>query len=107
MLPKRVAAEHARIQLHIVLAGIPESGARQGQKDIQTLLISHGVAADADTAARMAATKTLQQMRAPRVERNLEALSFLGWGTVGVSADTVLQAGPKLVPRTAYCRAHG
>ena len=94
-----------------VLAGTPEPKTQRGrwqeQEDIAALLISHGVAPDADTAARMAATKTLESMSARTVERNLEALSFFGWGTVGVSAETVYRAGPLLVARTAYCRAHG
>ena len=100
-----------RIKLCLAVAGIPEPTTQrerwQEQEDVAALLVSHGVAPDADTAARTAATKTLQRMSARTVDRNLQALSFLGWGTVGVSADTVLQAGPKLVPRTAYCRAHG
>ena len=100
-----------RIKLCLVLAGIPEPSTRRERwredKDIAALLVSHGVAPDADAAARMAATQTIQDMSAHTVERNLEALSFFGWGTVGVSAQTVYRAGPQLVARTAYCRAHG
>ena len=94
----------------LALAGIPEPRTQrerwQEQEDVAALLVSHGVAADTDTAARMAATKTLQNVTARTVERNLEALSFFGWGTVSVSAQTVYRAGPRLVARTAYCRAH-
>ena len=74
---------------------------------IAQLLLRYGVAADEATANRQAATKSLSVMTAALVEHNLEALRFLGWDTQQTAPASVQHAGPKLVSRTAFCRAHG
>ena len=109
--PQGFSIAQKLIMMRLVFAGIPEPATQrkrwQEEEDLAALLTSHGVAPDADAAARMAATKTLQKMTARTVDRDLEALSFLGWSTMGVSAEAIYRAGPHLVTRTAYCRAHG
>ena len=101
----------ARSQLRLARAGIPLARQQRGREEeeagIAQLLLRYGVAADQATADRQAATKSLSIMTAARVEHNLEALHFLGWNTQQVSPATILHAGPNLVSRTAFCRAHG
>ena len=96
--------------LRLGRAGIPFATQRRGREEeeagIAQLLLRYGVAADQATANRQAASKSLSEMSAARVERNLEALRFLSWDNQQVSLATVRRAGPKLVSRTAFCRAH-
>ena len=97
--------------MRLARAGLPFATQRRGREeeeaDIAQLLLRYGVAADEAAAGRQAASKTLSIMTAARVERNLEVLCFLGWDTQQVSPATILHAGPNLVSRTAFCRAHG
>ena len=77
-----------------------------GAASTPELLLRYRVAADAAAAAHMAANTTLKKVTPHTVARSLERLSFLGWRTEGISAQNIFQAGPKVVPRTAFCRAH-
>ena len=97
--------------MQLARAGIPFPIQRRGREEeeagIAQLLLRYGVAADETAADRQAATKGVSDMNAARVERNLEALRFLGWDTQQVAVGTIRRAGPNLVARTAFCRAHG
>ena len=98
-------------EMRLTRAAIPLATQRRGREEeevgIAQLLLRYGVAADKATADRQAATRSLSLMSAARVERNLEALRFLGWDTQQVSPATIRLAGPCLIARTAFCRAHG
>ena len=100
-----------RLRAAIGFSGIPLARQQRGREEeeagIAQLLLRYGVAAGEATADRQAASKSLSRMSAACVEHNLEALRFLGWDTHEVSPATILHAGPKLVSRTAFCRAHG
>ena len=94
------------------VAGVAEPRQRrergEEEADIAALLLEHGVAADRDAAEAKAASKTLEELKAATVKRNLEALRFCGWDARGVSAFCVRLCTPsRLVPRTAFLRAHG
>ena len=97
--------------MRLARAGIPFARQRRGREEeeagIAQLLLRYGVAADEATADRQAATKSLSCLSAASVERNLEALRFLGWDTQQVAPASVQHAGPRLIARTAFCRAHG
>ena len=97
--------------MRLARAGLPFATQRRGREeeeaDIAQLLLRYGGAADEAAAGRQAASKTLSIMTAARVERNLEVLCFLGWDTQQMSPTALTLAGPKLVSRTAFCRAHG
>ena len=97
--------------MQLARAGIPFPIQRRGREEeeagIAQLLLRYGVAADETAADRQAATKGVSDMNAARVERNLEALRFFGWDAQQAAPASVRQAGPRLVSRTAFCRAHG
>ena len=85
--------------MRLACAGIPFARQRWSREEeeagIAQLLLRYGVAADEATADRQAATKSVSDMAAARVERNLEALRFLGWDTQQVSPATISKAGPQ------------
>ena len=94
------------------VAGVAEPRQRrergEEQADIVALLLEHGVTADRDAAEATAASKAFERLGAAAVQRNLEALRFCGWDARGISISWVCKAAQsRLVPRTAFLRAHG
>ena len=94
------------------VAGLAEAVQRRErggeEADIAALLLEHGVTADRAVAEAAAASKTLEDINAATVQRNLEALRFCGWDARGIPTFCILKGSPsRLVPRTAFLRAHG